>query len=100
MKYTFIAYPIYVKDYEQYINHCINYIFPNEIFLRENKRLKNDDDKLKLKNIKHDILKTDLPITDIIKKYNLNTTNKIIHENNIAYTNNKCSNVSKYVRKC
>ena len=21
-----------VKDYEQYINHCITYIFPNEIF--------------------------------------------------------------------
>ena len=38
-----------VKDYEPYINHCINYIFPNEIFLQENKRLKNDDDKLKLK---------------------------------------------------
>jgi hypothetical protein len=40
-----------VKDYAQYINHCINYIFPNEMFLQENKRLKNDDDKVKLKRI-------------------------------------------------
>ena len=56
------------KDYEKYINHCIIYIFPNEIFLKENKRLKNDDDKLKLKHIKYDVLKTDLPITEIIKK--------------------------------
>ena len=69
------------------------------MFLKENKRLKNDDDKLKLKNINYDVLKTNLPINEIINKYSLNTTDKIINENNIAYTNNKCSNVSKYVRK-
>ena len=37
-----------VKDYEEYINHCINCIFPYEIFLQENKRLKTTEDRLKL----------------------------------------------------
>lgn len=32
---------------EDYINHCINCIFPNEISIKENKRLKNEEDKLK-----------------------------------------------------
>ena len=49
-----------VKDYKTYINHCINTIFPNEIFLTENKRLKTKEDKQKLKDLKHDILETDI----------------------------------------
>ena len=88
-----------VKDYEGYINHCINSIFPFEIFLKENKRLTNPEDKLRLKNIKNDILGTDIPLLEIIQKYNLKTTTTIMTEDNIAYTNNKCKNVSKAVRK-
>ena len=87
-----------VKDYESYINHCINSIFPYEIFLQENKRLKKPEDKIRLKNIKHDILETDLPVLELIKKYNLKTTKTITTEDNIAYTNNTCKNVSKKVR--
>ena len=88
-----------VKDYESYINHCINSIFPFEVFLKENKRLKNPEDKLRLKNIKNDILGTDIPLAEIIQKYNLKTTKEIITEDNIAYTNNTCKYVSKKVRK-
>jgi hypothetical protein len=88
-----------VKNYEEYKNHCINSIFPYEIFLSENKRLKNDEDKLKLKNMKYDILKTDISFMDIIKKYNCKTTSKIITENNIAYQNTTCNAVSRQVRK-
>ena len=88
-----------VKDYEGYINHCINSIFPYEIFLKENKRLKKPEDKIRLKNIKRDILETDLPLLELIQKYNLKTTKEIITEDNIAYTNNTCKYVSKKVRK-
>ena len=87
-----------VKDYEGYINHCINSIFPFEIFLKENKRLTNPEDKIRLKNVKHDILETDLPLLELIKKYNFKTTKTVITEDNIAYTNNTCKYVSKKVR--
>ena len=33
-----------------------------------------------LNNINHDILETDLPLLEVITKYNLKTTNKIITE--------------------
>jgi len=60
-----------VKNYEHYINHCINTIFNKEIYLLENKRLKNVEDRQKLKELKHDILNTTLDITEIITKYQL-----------------------------
>ena len=44
-------------------------------------------------------METNIPVWDLIKTYNLKTTNKIIHEKNIAYTNKKCTGVSNYVRK-
>ena len=88
-----------VKKYEEYINHCINSIFPYEIFLKENKRLKTAEDKLKLKNMKYDILETKMSVLDIINKHNLKTTDKLITEDNIAYTNSKCNAVSQQVRK-
>ena len=42
-------------DYDMYADFCINQIFSHEIFLKENKRLKSDEDKLILKQIKEDI---------------------------------------------
>ena len=37
-----------VKEFKTYMNHCINYIFPFEIYLQENKRLKTKEDKIRL----------------------------------------------------
>jgi hypothetical protein len=67
--------------------------------LKENKRLKSEEDKVKLKNMKYDILETKMSVMDIINKYNLKTTDKIITEDNIAYTNSKCNEDSQQVRK-
>ena len=53
----------------------------------------------KSKIIPYDILKSVLPVLDLIEKYHLNTTDKPIHENGVAYQNSKCKNVLKYVRK-
>jgi hypothetical protein len=33
-----------VKNYDEYMNQCINMIFPNEIHLKENKRLTTKED--------------------------------------------------------
>ena len=49
--------------------------------------------------MKYDILETKIFVIDIINKYQLKTTDKIITEDNIAYTNSKCNEVSQQVRK-
>jgi hypothetical protein len=50
-------------EYAEYADNCINQIFKYEIYLEENKRLKSDDDKQKLKQIKADIFNKDIPLT-------------------------------------
>jgi hypothetical protein len=56
-----------VKNYDEYMNQCINMIFPNEIYLKENKRLKTKEDKTKLENIYDDIFNSSLTIPEMIK---------------------------------
>ena len=34
-----------VSSYDEYMNRCINMIFPNEMYLKENKRLKRKKTK-------------------------------------------------------
>ena len=55
------------KDYETYINQCIFRIFPKYIYLKECKRLKTEDDKVKLSNIYDDIFVNKLPKKEIIE---------------------------------
>lgn len=80
-----------------YLDTCINMIFPHEIYLKENKRLKTEEDKVILKQFKNDIFNTKLSEINIIKKY-FQMTDKITTESNIAYTNKRCSSVAKQVR--
>jgi len=56
------------QDYDEYANQCINIIFPYEIYLYENKRLKSQEDKLKLKQIMEDLFIKKLDIKTIVKK--------------------------------
>ena len=42
---------IQIKKYDEHADECIDSIFPYEIYLSENKRLKSDEDKAKLKQI-------------------------------------------------
>ena len=59
-----------VKEYKSYANECINLIFNYGIVLYENKRLKTQEDRDKLKKkMKQDIFNENIPITDIIEKY-------------------------------
>jgi len=56
-------------DYDEYMNHCINIIFPNNICLKENKRLKTEEDQDKLKHFKADIFNKAIPIITTLSKY-------------------------------
>ena len=43
------------KSFDEYSNHCIDTFFSNSTYLRENKRLKTEEDKQNLKQLKLDI---------------------------------------------
>ena len=47
-------------------------MFPNQILLHVNKRLKNPEDREKLKLIKEDIFNLNMNVIDIFKKYGFN----------------------------
>jgi len=80
------------------MEHCINTIFPNSIYLRENKRLNNDEDKTILKRFKGDIFNPKKDPVKTIKKY-FKMVSEIETTNNIAYKNSTCATVSAKVRE-
>lgn len=89
-------------DNSDYLNHCMNIIFPNQILLSEIKRLANNKDKEIWKLLKHDILKTNLSIEDICKKHSIKTINKIediTTKRNICYFNFRCLEVNEHIHK-
>jgi hypothetical protein len=85
-------------EYDQYMDHCINSIFPNSIYLTKNKRLKTDADKIILNRFKADIFNIKKDPIKTIKKY-FKVTNEIETINNIAYKNSTCVSVSAKVRE-
>jgi len=86
-------------NYSDYADDCINQIFPHELYLKQNKRLKTNDDKEKLKQIKADVFNKDIPLMETITKYFKFTTEITQSENNIAYMNDTCKEVAKAIRK-
>ena len=87
-----------VMSFEKYANHCINLIFENNIMLYECKRLKTEEDRQKLRDVKRMIFEG-TPFREIIDAY-FKWTDKIeMYDNNIAYTNNTCKMVSSKIRE-
>ena len=85
-------------DYDTYVDHCIDTIFPNSITLHENQRFKTQADMDTLRQFKADIFDESIPISVTIKKYfkraaAVNTTI------NISYKNSTCEYVARTVRK-
>ena len=76
-------------DYETYMDHCIDAIFPTGITLKENKRLKTQADKDTLRQFKEDIFNQTIPIRKTIKKH-FKFTDEIKTTQNIAYRNSTC----------
>ena len=85
-------------DYDAYMNHCIDTIFPRNILLKENKRLKTQLEKDVLRAIKSDLFNEAIPIKSTLQKY-FRSTKKVSTANNIAFRNSTCELVSKAVRK-
>lgn len=86
-------------DYDVYADFCINQIFSREIFLKENKRLKSDEDKLILKQIKEDIFNENIPVMDTLENYFQFTHDVTKSLKNIAYRNSTCKYVARRTRK-
>ena len=54
-------------DYETYMDHCTDAVFPNNIMLHENKRLRTQADKDSLKQLKEDMFHKNVPIVNTVK---------------------------------
>ena len=87
------------KPFQLYADECMKQIFKYEIILKECKRLTKEEDRIKLKNIKHDIFVNKLPFQTIIEKYFSYADGIELCYNNIAYENETCRKVSNQIRK-
>ena len=87
------------KEYAGYADECINIIFPNEIYLKENKRLKTKEDRDKLEQIFNDIFNPNVSLKKTVKRHFKFTKEHTTSNKAIAYKNDTCSNVSKHIRK-
>ena len=84
-------------DYDEYFNKCVDLIFPWNMCLRENKRLKNPRDKETLRAFKRDIFDESIPIEATVRKY-FRLVRHLKTKHNIAYRNTTCASVSTQVR--
>ena len=85
-------------DYDEYMDSIMSQLFKNEIILKINKRFKNQEDMDRLEEIKK-MLKDGCNINNVILKHFKYTDNINESENNIAYKNETCKNVSSAIRK-
>jgi len=79
-----------IPDIEKYLNRCISIMFPNQIMLKEIKRLNNDNDKTRIKNLYDDLFNNNMNPIEAIKKANINTIdniNQLKTKKNICYFN-------------
>ena len=85
-------------DVEAYSNECVNQIFPYQLYLRENKRLRTSEDKQTLRDFKRDIFNEDIPIETTVRKY-FPVLERSETDFNIAYYNDTCATVARMVRR-
>jgi len=93
-----------VENVGEYLNNAINLIFPNNIALQINKRLNNEEDKIKLAALKKEIFDQTTPfnVKALCEKYEIKTItdmDDVKTTNNIAYFNYKCDIVNSYVHE-
>jgi hypothetical protein len=60
---------ITISNYKQYYNNIIYALFPNIITLHISKRLRLEEDKVKMLELKKDLFDTDRPLADIARQY-------------------------------
>lgn len=89
----------HIKDYRE---KSINLLFPNQITLRHNKRLKTKEDQDKLRQMKEDILHTDMSVEEMCKKHGISTIYKyddVKTSTNISFFNATRQRVNRLVRE-
>ena len=75
-------------------------VFPNQITLKESKRLKTIEQRQKLKQLKEDIFNSNKPIFEVLKKYGFKTVSEMKEvktKNNICYFNFRADAVNKQI---
>ena len=60
-----------VSHQAEYIKKYVDYLFPNQINLTENKRLDNEEDKIKLNGIQQDLFNEEIDVMTTLTKYGL-----------------------------
>ena len=89
-------------DNSEYLSHCMNIIFRNQIILKDIKRLVNKSDIQRWKDLKKDIFNKNMTVNEIVLKNNLNTiTNKndVKTLKNIAYFNFRCDIINNHINR-
>jgi len=87
-------------DMKNYLKSCLDQIFPNQITLKLNKRLRDTDEQSTLNNLKEDIFNYSLDIIDVFKKYNFNIISTLSDVNtlkNISYFNFRSEIINKHI---
>jgi hypothetical protein len=92
-----------VDDVNEYLKKAIYSIYDNKIILKVNKRLDNEEDKIKLLKLKEVIFNDDTNYKNIIDKLRLldikiiNDYNLIETKNNITYFNKRADKINKII---
>lgn len=87
-------------DNSEYLEHCMNILFPNQILLKDIKRLVNEADKQKWKQLKKDIFESKMSIEDICKKHGIKIVRSmgdVTTQKNVCYFNFRCGSVNNWI---
>ena len=93
--------PINYGGSQNYLDDCINIIFPNQILLSEIKRLENKDDVIKMKNLYEHIFSSDkVDLKAMCKQFNIKSVSShadVKTVNNLAFFNFRCDQISSNI---
>lgn len=91
-----------IENKNDYQLFCLNQIFPDQITLNINKRLKNESDKITLNNLKKDIFNLNKKPIDVLRNHGIkiiNKLNSVKTTRNICLFNFRCDQVNNHVSK-
>ncbi|MBS1736426.1 MAG: hypothetical protein JSS98_07425 [Bacteroidetes bacterium] len=91
-----------ISNPQQYLNHCVNSMFPNQLTLKINKRLKSDDDRKKLAQLKADVFNRKKNVMETLKQFGLKiitSMSDVKSKRNICYFNFRNQQVNTHVHK-
>lgn len=95
--------PINYNGTTNYLNDCLNILFPKQILLKEIKRIDNKEEQQTIKDMYDYIFETNkdkIDIVDLCQKFNIKTIsniNKVNTINNLAYFNFRCDSISDFI---